>query len=99
PLSGHHSRQGRPAGRAGPTAAAMTVDTEVSFGGFRANHSTMLGIAGSKGPGDEKLRTPARTLPRFSKSCVTPPGTRMKEPFGHSNHSSPTRTLIVPSMT
>src|SRR5215471_807324 len=29
-----------------------------------------------EGPGDEKLRTPARTPPRFSKSCVTPPGTR-----------------------
>ena len=73
--------------------------TPVSFGGLWENHSTMLGMSGSKGPGEEKLRTPARTPPRFSKSCVIPPGARTKDPHGHSNHSSPTRILITPSMT
>jgi hypothetical protein len=44
----------------------------MSLGGFLANHSAMPGISGSNGPGTEKLRTPARTLPRISSAA--PPG-------------------------
>ena len=43
--------------------------------------------------------TPARALPRFSKSWVTPAGTRTNEPAAACVHSSPSRKLIVPSMT
>lgn len=53
-----------------------------SPGGFSVNHCTMPGMSGSNGPGTEKLSTPARASPRFSKSWVTPPGTRTNDPLG-----------------
>lgn len=53
-----------------------------SPGGFSVNHCTMPGMSGSNGPGTETLSTPARASPRFSKSWVTPPGTRTNDPLG-----------------
>jgi hypothetical protein len=35
----------------------------------------------SNDPGIEKFNTPALTVPRFSKSCGTPPGASKKEPL------------------
>ena len=46
------------------------------------NHSTMPGMCGSKSPGYEKFKTPAGASLRFSKSWVTPPGTRTNAPLG-----------------
>lgn len=40
----------------------------VSFGGCSANHCAMLRIWGSKDPGMDTFSTPARVIPRFSKS-------------------------------
>src|SRR5205807_3520248 len=62
-----------------------------SLGGFSANHCAMEGMCDSNEPGIERLSTPARVSPRFSKSWVTPPGTRMNEPRVAWVHASPTR--------
>src|ERR687897_722392 len=59
----------------------------------------IAGMSFSKLPGMEKFRTPARPELRFSKSWSMPPGARTKEPLVASIQRSPTRMLIVPSMT
>jgi hypothetical protein len=71
----------------------------VSPGGCSANHCAIPGMCCSKVPGAETLSTPARSVPRFSKSWVTLPGTTTNDPVLASIHSVPTSTLIVPART
>lgn len=63
------------------------------------NHSAIPSMCGSKSPGTDTLRTPARSPVRFSKSWGVPPGAITSEPLGASIHSPPTRKLMVPSIT
>src|SRR5262249_3256082 len=67
--------------------------------GFSANHFEMPGISSSNPAELLKLRIPARSLDRFSKLCLTPPGIRRKDPLGALIHVLSISTLIVPSMT
>src|SRR5688572_26622684 len=82
----------------GANPAAMRHG-RASCGGFSANHWAIAGMSYSEPPGMEKFRTPARLGPRFSKSCCVPAAASTKEPRGASIHRSPTRMLMVPSIT
>jgi hypothetical protein len=86
----------QPAGLSGSRTLPQSIYVAYRF---RSNQLTMAGIFCSKPPGMKKFKSPIPASVRFSKSCVTPAGMRMKEPLPSSTHWSPIRMLAVPSRT